>query len=438
MKILELRAENYKKIKVVEIKPDPTLNILSGANAAGKSSVLDAIWSALDVAEMKRATATTEPIRQGQEKATVMLDLGDYKVTRSWTKTGSTVTVEGAGGAVYKSPQALLDGLIGKISLDPLAFAAADDKKQRETLLSFVKIGIDLEKNKIERDAVFAGRTQVNREIKALENVIAAMPPVPAGTPEAETSAAEVIKAQQDAAAMARENERQRMEFSRKKEMLAKSEADAENGAAIINELKARIQKEEAALASLCDQITAKKEEMKKEAARIVSLTDPDLSVFAAQLNKLEATNKNVRALAEKRKALAELNTKKTAADAMTAKIESLDKEKTAAVASAAFPVPGLSVNDESVVFNGVPFGQCSSAEKLRVSIAVAMAISPRLRVIRIADGSLIDSANMAAITDLAKKNDYQLWIERVDESGKVGIYLEDGEVKAAAPSAKE
>lgn len=28
------------------------------------------------------------------------------------------------------------------------------------------------------------------------------------------------------------------------------------------------------------------------------------------------------------------------------------------------------------------------------------------------------------------KDKDYQIWIEMVDESGKVGIYIEDGELK--------
>jgi Mor family transcriptional regulator len=36
----------------------------------------------------------------------------------------------------------------------------------------------------------------------------------------------------------------------------------------------------------------------------------------------------------------------------------------------------------------------------------------------------------MAIIEKMAKDNDYQVWCELVDESGGVGIYIEDGEVK--------
>jgi hypothetical protein len=31
----------------------------------------------------------------------------------------------------------------------------------------------------------------------------------------------------------------------------------------------------------------------------------------------------------------------------------------------------------------------------------------------------------------MAEANDFQIWLETVDTTGKVGIYLEDGEVKA-------
>ena len=43
MKILLLRVENIKKIKVVEVKPDGTLNLVTGKNDQGKSTLIDAI-----------------------------------------------------------------------------------------------------------------------------------------------------------------------------------------------------------------------------------------------------------------------------------------------------------------------------------------------------------------------------------------------------------
>ena len=47
MKIIELQAENVKRLKAVDITPDGTLQIIGGRNAQGKSAVLDSIWLAL-------------------------------------------------------------------------------------------------------------------------------------------------------------------------------------------------------------------------------------------------------------------------------------------------------------------------------------------------------------------------------------------------------
>jgi hypothetical protein len=39
----------------------------------------------------------------------------------------------------------------------------------------------------------------------------------------------------------------------------------------------------------------------------------------------------------------------------------------------------------------------------------------------------------MKEVEQMAQERDMQVWIERVDESGKVGIVIEDGEVIAHA-----
>jgi len=95
----------------------------------------------------------------------------------------------------------------------------------------------------------------------------------------------------------------------------------------------------------------------------------------------------------------------------------------------AKFPIDGLGFNEQGVTFNGIPFKQCSSAERLKVSLAMAMALNPELKVIRITNGNLLDSSNMTIVEQMAKDNDYQIWLEMVDESGSMGIYIEDGEV---------
>jgi hypothetical protein len=64
-----------------------------------------------------------------------------------------------------------------------------------------------------------------------------------------------------------------------------------------------------------------------------------------------------------------------------------------------------------------------------RVSVAIAMAANPKLRVLRVRDGSLLDEDGIAMLAKLANERDYQIWLERVDSTGKIGVVMEDGEV---------
>jgi hypothetical protein len=126
--------------------------------------------------------------------------------------------------------------------------------------------------------------------------------------------------------------------------------------------------------------------------------------------------------LADAQKAYAGLNTA----------IHELDERKARALAAAKMPVPGLSLDEDGLILNGVPLAQASASEQLKVSTAIAMALNPRLRVITIRDGSLLDSDSKATLKQMADEQGYQVWLEAVDESGAVGVVIEDGMVAPA------
>jgi hypothetical protein len=113
--------------------------------------------------------------------------------------------------------------------------------------------------------------------------------------------------------------------------------------------------------------------------------------------------------------------------DMLTKMIDDIDQKKMDLLENAELPIEGLGVDDTGVVYNGMPFSQLSDAEKLKVSVAIAMAKNPTLRVIHIRNGSLLDRESMSMIESLAKDKDYQVWIERVEDN--VGILIEDGEI---------
>lgn len=405
MRILSLTAENVKRLRAVHIEPDPNGNlvIVSGANAQGKTSVLDSIWLALGGSTAGKATP--QPIRDGETYASVTLDLGDLVVTRSWSGDKTTqLKVSSKDGGKFSSPQTMLDGLIGRLSFDPLEFAQQDQKSQRATLLSLVDLPFDPDELDAQRRGVFDHRTDVNREIRSLEGQLDGIPPHPADVPTEEVSLSDLLAR----ASAARKDHEGAARIQRDQQTAVAAVAAAREALAVAEK---QLEDANHDLAHL----------------DVDALPDPD--AIEAQIRDLEQTNRQVRAAQERRRVEADLTSQKEVSAELTTQIARIDDRRTKALAEATMPLPGLSFDDDGVTYQDVPLKQASAAEQLRVSLAMAMALNPKVRVIRITDGSLLDSHNLALIEQMAAAQDFQVWIEKVDESGEIGIVIEDGQV---------
>ena len=117
-------------------------------------------------------------------------------------------------------------------------------------------------------------------------------------------------------------------------------------------------------------------------------------------------------------------------ASKLSAQMVARQEAKIKAIAESKLPVPGMSLGDGVVLLNDVPFDQASDGEKLLASTKMAMAANPTLRLVLIKDGSLLDKKAMESLAKIAEENNFQIWIERVEGSGKVGFVIEDGRVK--------
>src|SRR5580692_2187934 len=122
IRIIGLKAENFKKIKVIDITPNEFINRISGANGSGKTSLLDAI----EVCLRGTRNVPSKPVRKGASKAIIEIDLGEWIVRRTFTEGGSKngfLTVEPKDGmSRLQGPQEFLNKLVGPNSFDPLAF----------------------------------------------------------------------------------------------------------------------------------------------------------------------------------------------------------------------------------------------------------------------------------------------------------------------------
>jgi hypothetical protein len=393
MRITGFKAENFKRLKAVEIDPDTNTVVIGGRNAQGKTSILDGIMAALG--GKAGAKHLTRPIRDGETKARVVVELDDLVVERKWTPSGSTVTVGPKDGtAKLNSPQAVLDKLIGSLSFDPLAFAQAAPKDQVETLIDIIGRS-EFDRITAERKAYYEERTTANREVKRLQGAVGSLPnPVVEQVERVDISQ---VSIELEAAI---ELERARVRWQQIQEQIEALEEEQGRVAlaaqAVIDKVKPR-----------------PSAEIREQIAR------------ADEINKAADTRERRDSLLE------DLQAAEDESERLTGLILAADAEKRDLIASAALPIDGLSFDEDGVAYNGVPFDQSSAAERLRVSVAMAMAMNPELRVICIRDASLLDADSRAALVALATEKDYQIWYEVVGDVGQIGVTIEDGQVKA-------
>lgn len=410
MHIVGLEVENFQRIKAVQLKPDGSGSVIvSGANEQGKTSLLDAIWATLGG---KAGNNSARPVRDGAAQARVEIDLGDMIVTRVWRNGTTAVRVKSKDGAEYKSPQALLDSFIGRNTFDPLAFTRLKAREQREALLDLVDLDVDVSALDAARAAAFEERTEVGRRKSAL----GAAPVVDENLPRVEVSVSDLlqrINAARDQEAL---NQADRAKLSALQDKSASVRGELQRA----RELVLKLEAEEAIVAG----------EIVAQQAVVDNLTYPeDISELEIAVAEVEATNAAIRANNTAIEIIEAIKARSAEYDALTEKIREIDAEKAAALARAVFPVDGLGFDDEGVTFNGQPFSVASSAQKIRVSMAMAIAANPKLRVARIMDGSLLDAKSMKLISDLAVDNDFQVWIEVVADGQGVGFEIEDGEL---------
>lgn len=432
MKIVKLTAENIKKLRAVEIAPDGEIVTISGRNGQGKTSVLDSIWWALSGTKHIQG----EPIRKGETKARIRIDLGEITVERKFTAAGSTLSVESMEGARFPSPQKMLDALLGELSFDPLAFARMEPRKQFDELRRVSKLEVDIDKLDGLNASDYAKRTEINRDAKAkraqAEGVAVGAPIDGEAVDETalvdELQKAGETNAEIEARKGRRDGARQRIQSARAGALGAEHRA---------LELRRQADEADAQAKKLRDEA----DDLEKQLEAAPPLPEPvDVSSLRERINVARRTNAAIaqrNAAVDRKTALtAEAVELERQSREITERMEAREKTKQDAIASAAMPVEGLGFGDGHVTYNGIPFDQASSAEQLRVSMSIAMAANPKLRVIRITDGSLLDEDSLAAIGEMAKAEDFQVWIETVSSSGKVGVVIDDGAV-ASTPASR-
>lgn len=438
--IVELKLENYQKVRVATIRPNGRpLVMLTGKNGQGKTSVLDSIWFVLKGTEVfKRGNKDRKNIiRNGAETMSVTLRMRDGSnrevvATRRMGSTGNqpTLTVEGRGDI---TPQDFLDALLTTLTFDPLDFIRMDPELQVAELKKLGKVTLDFAALDAANEQDYAERTLIGRDIKTLTGQLAGIQAL-SGLPKEKLDEKAIFEKINRAAEI---NERTKQLSAERQQLgsrAAQLSVDKTKKQGEIDLIEGEIKKLEASLKIRQQELKTLEHDQAGAEKAYKAAPNPEFVDTAALSVELQSVQRTNQAIDERRRydeIKAQIDAKDQAYERLTHQMGVRDDKKKEAIAQADIPIPGLTFDASFVRYNGIALANLGEGEQLRIATQIGMAGNPKLRVICIRHGEALDEDGVKTITALAEEHKFQVWMARVDSSGKCGIVMEDGMVVA-------
>jgi len=410
IKINSLQIENVKRVKAVRIEfTENGLTVIGGKNKQGKTSVLDAIAWALGGEKHRPSDAQ----RDGSvipPNLNVVLSNGFVVERRGKNSDLKVIDPNGKKGG-----QQLLNEFVEQLALDLPKFIQSSSKEKANILLQIIGVGDKLYELEKQEQEVYNRRKAIGQIADQKQKFAKEMTYHP-DAPKELISAGDLIKQQQNILAQNGENQRKRHKVE---QLRSEHKSLSEN----INRLAEQLRE----LKKQQENVYADIEIAQKDA---LDLQDESTAELENNINNIETINIKVRANLDKDKAEQDALEYSNQYNALTAQIESVRKEKTDLLTNADLPLPGLSVVDGELTYNGKRWDGMSGSEQLQVSVAIVRKLNPNCGFV------LMDKLEQM---DMDTLNEFGQWLEaeglqaiatRVSTGEECSIIIEDGYVK--------
>lgn len=421
MKIAKLEIENVKRVRAVTLEPaESGLTVIGGNNGQGKTSVLDAIAWALGGDKYR----PSNPTREGSvipPYLHVEMDNG-LIVERRGEK--SVLKVTDPSGR--KGGQQLLNEFVEQLALDLPRFMAASNKDKAQTLLKIIGVEKELAELEYKIQTTYNRRLELGRIALQKKKFADELPMYP-DAPKEPISASELILKQQDILARNGENQRLRsaLEQLKGQREVLRNKIDDLN--VKLAELNRQLEETESRIA-VGEKTTAE-------------LVDESTDEIRESLVNIEAINAKVAANCQREKAKIEAEQYQKEYDSLSDEIDSLREAKVELLTGAKLPLPGLSVEDGELTYNGQKWDCMSSAEQLRIATAIVRCLNPDCGFVLIDKLEQMDIDTMREFGAWLEAEDLQAIATRVSTGDECSIIISDGmaeiknepEVKAPA-----
>lgn len=407
VKIRQLEIENVKRVKAVTLTPTENgLTVIGGRNGQGKTSVLDAIAWALGGNKLK----PSESQRIGSAAPpSIHIELSNGLVVERKGKSSALHVIDPSG---QKAGQQLLDSFIEKLALNLPKFMDSRNDEKAETLLQIIGVGDQLAVLDRQEKSLYNQRLEVGRiadRKKKHAEELAWYPDAPAEP----VSASELIQRQQAILARNGENQRKREKEAHYNKVLAEAQIAFDRAKAALKQAEQ-------------DCVTARK------AAE--NLHDESTAELEQDIANIDTINTKVRANAEKNRVQAEADELAGQYGDLTQQIESVKEQRMKLLDSADMPLPGLSVQDGELTYNGQKWDCMSGAEQLQVATAIVRKLNPDCGFVFMDKLEQMDPETLADFGRWLEGEGLQVIATRVGTDDTCSIIIEDGYIKEDRP----
>ena len=165
---------------------------------------------------------------------------------------------------------------------------------------------------------------------------------------------------------------------------------------------------------------------------------DTEKAQLEASIRDIEETNRKVRANLEKSRAEDEAAQYASEYDRLTESIQQKRAERMALLNGADLPLPGLSVEDGVLTYNGKRWRDMSGSDQLRVAAAIVRRLNPDCGFVLLDKLEQMDMTTLTEFGRWLEAEHLQAIATRVSTGSECQIIIEDGMVKDAEPPVTE
>ncbi|MCI9043943.1 MAG: AAA family ATPase [Peptococcaceae bacterium] len=403
VKINKLEIENVKRIKAVQLEPKAEgLTVIGGRNRQGKTSVIDAIAWALGGDRFRPSQAQREGALTPPD---LRVELDNGLIVERRGKNSELKVTDPSG---RRGGQQLLNEFVEQLALDLPRFMQASSREKANTLLQIIGLREQLAALEGQEQDLYNRRRSIG-QIATQKAKYAEELPFDPTAPTEPVSVSELIRQQQEILARNGENQRKRAQ------------------AASLQAEKERLRRQLADLQARYDEICCSLEIAQKSAA---ALLDESTAELEENIANIEQLNRRVQSNLDRERALDEVAQYQAEYDGLSEALEQCRQAKLDLLAGAQMPLPGLSVAEGELVYQGQRWDNMSASEQLRVAVAVVRRLNPKCGFVLLDKLEQMDLPTLQEFGSWLEAEGLQVIATRVSTGGECSVIIEDGYIK--------